>query len=78
MKIEEIRIGQSLTISPRASNNEWAGLTVQIVGLHLETKRRPENISVLDFEVEYDGFKASDFIAPNTPLELQAERKDKL
>ena len=64
MTIEELRIGQVLTVKESHEIGEWRGQTVTVCGLS-KTKRHGENISVLDdSECAYDGFKADDFYAP--------------
>jgi len=70
MTIEELRIGQVLTVRESHEIAEWRGETVTISGL-TKTKRRGENVHVVDKHGdEYDGFKAADFYAPIDGTEL--------
>ena len=62
MKIQDMRIGQKLTVSSIHPIAEWRGEEVTIVGLYLG-RDDSQNITVLDrCDNEYDGFTADEFI----------------
>jgi hypothetical protein len=62
MKIEELRLGQKLTVSPTYKYSEWHNQEVTICGLSYD-RNGGDNICVTDeVDGESDGWKCEDFI----------------
>lgn len=74
MKIEDLRIGQTVQIVADYKYSEWNNEIVTIIGLDTE---RGENISIKDkHDDKYDGFKSQDFVDDKCPDCGRTKAKD--